>query len=1043
MADYDLNNDIPSGLASADFPISAYDRPQLAFSNLLRGNIDGMTRAMLSPDTLSPNQLKSVTDILTKGKKQNPFIKTILDIATNPVVILGLIAGLKYPMGSTQVLLDIRKGLLPKAAAMSKLAGFTHGAMQKLRTIPGAFEALWDTSKGASDFAIHHGGKLNTALTSGGSLSKAEGVLISMRLDGLDKASHYMVKALGNEPEFVSFFGKKGVPIAANLQGKMSPKLISIADKTKNAYKGIWGKLTADPKKWGRIEKSLENKGYKIGGKVEDFHPHSGEFNRYYKTALRGGNGIEYRRYLHEDVLKRVGPHEIKRELGMFANADELLMAEQAGVIPMGFNAKVMQPIMNRWTQQAAATTGKIWDDVSRLGLSTAEEQSEFIARMTSYYTKGAGKNLNFVARLGSPKRARETLGAMASSLQNAKVGGTVPQELTEIGKVLAIPGQYSLDPWKTAQRYVNSVATDYAYHGLGNSDKMQKIISTPGIFKGEPHVESYLLDNLMPHVLGHKSWPQMQRSLSDGIRKDKILSWLKNHPMVEQTLGADKNKVLIDYFSKSGSLSQEAIGGQVANWFHISTLGLNLSATSANSMQTFITTMNNVGAKGIYRGLHGFAGEEGLLQKVPKYFNALRKGIKPNDAFKVAFPEFVAEQGDWSKTASRLLSGDVAASGMPKLFKAKGVWDKVKGAMMTPFSGTEAGNQLLSFYSGRNQHLFENAAKLTSAGTRAAVQANASKAGGSLALLTQFAGGPLGIPTGIMNMNPMWRQYMHFPMRFMSYLHGSLRMGVDPSKLDWGTIGRVMSGSTAMYIAGRNLLGMDLSRGLVAGAMPIPGYEKAPFYPFPFVPPAASILGEAGKALLTGDTRQLGATGAMLVPGGTALRRAYVNLTPRYASYNDRTPDGRIPLYNRDKSLVGTLSPMELTLKAIGLRPQSVSAEVGAAKWLVSQRDRIRGYRRNFTQALFENDAREAEKINREFQKVYPELGPLKIKKTDIKALENRREIARLQRIEKGISKAYRPLFSQVIGEASLGQMTTGVPMENLGGLQQFMPQQ
>ncbi|MHC4867825.1 MAG: hypothetical protein ACYTEX_27455, partial [Planctomycetota bacterium] len=298
-----------------------------------------------------------------------------------------------------------------------------------------------------------------------------------------------------------------------------------------------------------------------------------------------------------------------------------------------------------------------------------------------------------------------------------------------------------------------------------------------------------------------------------------------------------------------------------------------------------------------------------------------------------------------------------------------------------------------------------------------------------------------LGIPSKIMDMNPLWRQYMHFPMRFMAYLHGSLRMGADPSKLDWGTIGRVLSGSTAAYIAARNLAGLDLSRGLMVGALPVPGYEKSAFYPFPFIPPAVGIIGETAKAALTGEPRQLRNVAAMLVPGGVALRRAHRGLSPRFADYKNPTQDGRVPLYNEDKSLIGTLSPMELTLRALGLRPTSVSAEVGAAQWLLSQRDRVRQYRRDYTQALFENDPRKADAVNQEFQKAYPELGPIQLKKSDLRALENRRELSRLHRISKGVSRGYRPLFEHIMGEASLARVTGDIESGGISALQNYLP--
>ena len=85
MARYNLNEEPSYGLASADFPVTFYDRPQLMFGNLLRGDVDGMTRAMLSPDTLSPSQMKTTQDALLKGREPSPVMKTILDIATNPL----------------------------------------------------------------------------------------------------------------------------------------------------------------------------------------------------------------------------------------------------------------------------------------------------------------------------------------------------------------------------------------------------------------------------------------------------------------------------------------------------------------------------------------------------------------------------------------------------------------------------------------------------------------------------------------------------------------------------------------------------------------------------------------------------------------------------------------------------------------------------------------------------------------------------------------------------------------------------------------------
>lgn len=357
------------------------------------------------------------------------------------------------------------------------------------------------------------------------------------------------------------------------------------------------------------------------------------------------------------------------------------------------------------------------------------------------------------------------------------------------------------------------------------------------------------------------------------------------------------------------------------------------------------------------------------------------------------------------------------------------------------PFSTSESMNRIVGYYAGRNQHLFQNAGKLAgaTAEVRKHIFKEAGQVGQTLSMMSHFTGGPLGIPKMLTSIPAPLRQFMHFPSRYAAFLHGSLRMGPDPTKLDWGTLGRTMAGSTAAYIGAKNVLGLDLSSGLMTGALPVPAYERAPFYPFPMVPPIASVAGTLAKGVLTGSTSELGAAASLLVPGGVAGRRLYRSLSPRFADYKNRTPDGRIPLYNDSHALVGTMSPLQLTLRAMGLKPAAPAAEQGAAKWLLAQREKLRAYRRDYLQALMENDNRKAENIQQEWKKAYPELGPLQVKKSDIRALENRREISRLHRIERGIPSAYRPLFSQVIGEASLARITEDIEAGSTG-LEQYL---
>jgi hypothetical protein len=1036
MKEYDLEQDTPFGIASADFPVTFYDRPGLMFSNLLRGDVDGLTRAMLSPDTMSPSQMKTVQDFFLKGKKPNPIIKTILDVTTNPLVIAGLAVGLwKFPVGTTSSLLNLRRGLLPKAAAMGNMASHLHDAMMNLRYIPGMFEKLLGVTEETTKFASKHWQKLDDIFTRAGPLSKTEGLIVSARLDGLHKAEHYAVKFLRNEPEWQALMGAKDVPIAAGIQNKMSPRLIKLSDELRNWFTNVRGNLTKNPEMLNRVKKAVEAKGLNFGDFVDDYFPHQGVYNKYYKTKLRGTTGVNYRKWLHKEAAEKVGREEIQRLGGMIPNLDELKELEKAGVIKSGFT-DMAKTVLDRKTKEISDFVRKNWNDIKSLGLDEGRERLEFVRRM---------EKTSFAKHFGSPGKIRDNLDEMAGALQEAAFKGpeAVKAEMFEIGKTIASPTSYSLNPWEATGGYLNSTASTYAWHGTGHGAWIMSKMREPNIFKDAPYLETYLKDDLIPHVRGLKSYKEMMRSLNYSVRKEKIFNWLNTHPMIDKIVGTDRKKWLLDYFGKSKALSSsEALGATVSHHFYLTALGANLSSASKNMLQSFVTTINTpgVGVKGMWYGLKGVAGQEGLLSKMQKYLGYMSKGIGHEEAFNTAFPEFVKDAGNASKIVDAMLAGDVAREGYARIVQKTGV-EKIKKVLMAPFASSEAGNRLLAYYAGRNSHIAQNASKLVGAteAAKTALFTEAGEVGQTLNMFANFTGGPLGLPRALINMAPQYRQFMHFPLRFMGYLHGSLRLGADPNKLDWGTIGRAMAGSTTAYFAARNLLGADISGGLLTGALPLPQYEKSPFYPWPLVPPVAQIAGASVKSLMTGDMSGMGDVAGLLLPGGIAARRAYKSLSPKFADYENPTAEGRVPLYNKDGSLIGTMTPMELTLRAVGLRPMSASAESGAAKWLVSQRDRIRTYRRDYTMALFQNDTAKAEKINREFQKVYPELGKIQIKKSDITALENRRQISRLQRISKGISSSYRPLFEQVIGEASLGKMTEDIQMNGLGALENY----
>jgi hypothetical protein len=215
-----------------------------------------------------------------------------------------------------------------------------------------------------------------------------------------------------------------------------------------------------------------------------------------------------------------------------------------------------------------------------------------------------------------------------------------------------------------------------------------------------------------------------------------------------------------------------------------------------------------------------------------------------------------------------------------------------------------------------------------------------------------------------------------------------------------------------------------------MTGALPLPAWEGSPFYPLPFVPPLVGLAGAAAMDLTSGEFDQTKRSLPLLVPGGVALSRysryAPLSLGGR-ADYNNRTPDGRVPVYTETGSLKGYMTPMQLFGASIGLKPLNMEKEQALMGYLVQQRDKIREYRRNYLEAVSVNDWQEAEDIKRQFREEFPDLGELKIKKQDLEAVKSRRQITRLERLMDTLPREYRDEYGQMVSMA-LGQEAQGL---------------
>jgi hypothetical protein len=966
----------------ADFPVTLYDRPTLAMSNLLlRGDIDAATRAIFTPQTLSPGEMQTMRAKLA-GSNPHPVVKTVLDVATNPLVLLGLIGGyLIYPSASPQALLQLYQGLRA-APPMGAIGRFVSGAFARLRQYPGLHDNIMGLGRDSMGFVTKWGDEFREAYGTVPGVGKGNpaGHLMALKLQGLDKTGSRMAKFYGKH-------GLKDVPIVQGAQGVLTPQQLSATQKTRNIFDRLFLKeLKRDPDLYAQLVKDAKARGIKVGDYVKDYWPHHvmpNEMQRRLSRQITGATRASELGPLSKNLWHYTGqvipdPHQLRALEGAGVRVgatDEILQAAETMVA--GFQAK-LNPIVAQGLQQKNAAKALRDGIYKLLGKGPGNKEMAQVAAQQIY---------------GAAARGEDIATATAS-----------------MARMLKYPGTYSLDFAPSIERYLAKMAPTWSWHWAGHGKAIQKSLAH---FKNTGTLaardEHYIKEQLLPYMTGRRTARQMARATSLNEWKFARAEWLRRHPLAKKVIPADSRQWLIARLEDTSFADSEALGHGINHYLYLSTMGANIGPPSKNIFQNILTFANMPGMG--FTGLGKGAGE--VLRRGSGYLDDIAKGAGAEKAFRKRFPEFVEMLGPGTNVVERMFAG-VAPGEVTARTVARGTVQKIEAAMMAPFKSSEMLNRLIAFYGARRQALGWGAADDV-----------AKKIAANIVDVAHFTGGPTGIPSGTLDWWAALRQFTQFPLRFAGFMGASGRWGPSPATFDPGTIFRTLGVSAAAYTVGKGLLNMDLSQGLAMGALPLPQYEYAPFYPAPLVPPIVQMAGNVVKGAATGEARPVVDTATLLVPGGLAARRLMKTLGPKRADYRNRLPDGRVPVYNQDGGLIGAYSPLQLSLRAIGLMPGDAAAERGAAEWLVKQRDQIRAYRRAWLDAQMANDPVKAEKIQKDFGKQYPELGRLEFKKSDINAIEQRRQTARVNRIIRGFPRAYKPLFENIVREAELGAFT------------------
>lgn len=1007
-----------------EFPITAYDRPKLAAANLLKGDIGGMLQSITDPVGLSPDQMETIRARFLKGSEKNPLLKAVADMATNPLMLIGLVMSLHPVWGkvarSKDLAMFFKKGdhFIKDVNPFMKYITSMQTEFRALGPF-GFYDKLREFTLAKGGYVEKHGDMVQDALEEftrivGRTPTKREQYMMALKLDGWDEPAEILSRSVkggvsqiryrGNPVQaFYSKFFNKDKPLLDGLEQKMNaenPALMNTVSKIKKMYESAKTDLKVG--ELDEVAAEHTQKGIEIG---DTYFPHVTT-----RTPIEAMGSIDsttttrqYSKQLIALTKKGVSRH---------------LKERRGGSLPYRHELEVVKDLFSP----------EVWDKLDHLETARIGDIKKDLMDMV--IRKGAGlvpNDIKDFMKSADPDLLKrlEAAGSMANVEQRLhsellKLAATgdpkyIDEALSGLATAVGAPARYSIELLPVTQHYINATAPTYAWVSRGLGAEMDAIVQkgAEGIIQaGRPaqrlgHLLEAWQTQTAPMLRGFKDPKEYARGIAFqdlSMRAMDVLSDPQN-PYTKLIPKQAKEWLVRNLSGARGSISDKTIGGRIAGLFYASTLGLNLSPITNNMMQNIGTTMNFTGPAGLVRGLTEVA------NRMPKYMSTAKK-VGFDKAMRQVFPEYYAEFGA-EGIMDAIAMGDSSMEGQMAGRYVKGAVGKTLKVMGAPFGMSEKFNRLTSFYSFHNMGLKDGLAPEM-----------AREMAGNMTRFTQFTGGVTGQPKILRGVFPPFRQFMHYPMRYLEMLYGAQRMGGDPTQRSLGVLGRGLVASTAVYELGKNLMGVDLSSGLMFGSLPKPGYEGGPFYPFPFVPPAVSLGGEALRSVATGNYDKLKEAAWLGVPSGLAIRRAIKTFSPKYADYKNRTMDGKIPLYNDKGMLINSLSPMQLIGKGLGVNLSAVKGEQGLMEYLLRHKEDMREYRRQYLEALSQNNLEKAQQINSDYMDKYKDVGPIVVKKSDIRAINTRKQVSRLNRTISGFPTEARGLFSQMVEQAGLSEM-------------------
>ena len=1045
MAEVSPTNQPDDGLdlGSFMFPMSLYDRPGMAMANLTKGDVDASIKSIFSPSSLSPQNRRPLFEQFRKS----PFGNAVLDVVSNPLVLIGIALSMRFPVSKTYGMFnqgDKLAGYAKKLGPMGKWLGTPDN---HFANHPELVEAIYGVTERTTNFRTQYVTKLEDIYTNyrkvvGRGMRRKEEVVLGLMSDGAHKADSGFNKVLN----MLLKHQKKGAVTTGLRSDWMSSFEPRVQKGLKQAHKELSGlykeTLNQFPKAHHKdISDILETKSFHFHNRSM-VSPFTGAPSKGAKPTI----GLDIKDYHPHRIIGieqaiQEGPISQSQLGDMATGANQYIASSRyarrlstPAMHQLKEVADLMDPRAMAAFQEAQSTANGRFMEAIRQGLTkgTPDKVNSWMNRLLH---RGYGVRKDVAGRISREiTNDWSTLGesaAMKRASQHAGLIGKIPE--------------YELRASKAADHYGKQLSLEWGWTSVPKG----KAASFGTVLKGfaaegrlDSVRKSLLVNDYLPLLRGMKTFPQVQRSLMYNDMKFKFARALETPAMKTMfsktgKIGERVRQQMIEMIGESSPFSTESgAGAAIASWVYHGTLGFNPAPPIKNLFQTVVTTNSLLGPGAVMKGFMKVG------SKVPKYYSSLTEELRKGTAFGVAderamrkvWPEFMK-----TGQAGRPMLSDITEEAKPLFVQGiRRRLEQGKGLSMAMFTGTERFNRVLAWEAG-----LARMAPTIASGKVPMDQIYNQAA--QVVRTTQFPGGSVGIPRMFLNVPAPLRQFSQFPSRLLNYLASSTSFGAEEKlakmaagqfpaaagarftkllpfqkispTLDLGTIGRAMAGSAATYSLLKNAANVDVSDALVFGGLPAPAWKSAPFYPAPYIPPVVGLMGGAVTALKEGTSDPFTSQLPMMVPGGLVAKRMIRNLSPRYADYQNPDEMGRIPLYDRNNKLISYQSKGQLVAKAAGVKLADQEGEQQFVQYLLKQRDQILAFRKEYIEAILSHDTQKARAIQSQFTQKYPEAGPLQVKKSDIQTLRKRKDMTRVQRVMKSMPSAYQPMFQQMVG--------------------------